>query len=131
MRSLYLSENQVTSLEPIAGLKKLNSLLLDKNQVVDLTPVKSLRWLSTLRLRSNKVQDLSPLGELSELRYTFLEGNALGDLGPLVTMAKKDIEGEQRFAPYWRLYLDVDTLSEPAKSQVTELEKFGVRVNAK
>ena len=92
---------------------------------------RSLKWLSTLRLRGNKIQDLAPLGDLNELRYTFLEGNPLSDLGPLVAMAKKDTEGEQRFAPYWRVYLDADKLPDPAKAQLEELKKLGVRVNPK
>jgi hypothetical protein len=46
-------------------------------------------------------------------------------------MARKDVEGEQRFAPYWFLYLDVDALPEAAKQQVEELKKLGVRVNRK
>jgi hypothetical protein len=63
------------------------------------------------------------------LRFTFLEGNPLTDLAVLVDMSKKDVEGDQRFAPYWRLYLDVGKLPEAAKAQVDELVKLGVRVN--
>ncbi|RLS54203.1 MAG: leucine-rich repeat domain-containing protein [Planctomycetota bacterium] len=129
LRSLYISDNQITSLEPLAGLKKLTSLLADNNQITDLSPVQAQRWLSTLRLRGNKVTDLAPLTHLNELRYTFLEGNPLQDLAPLIAMAQKDIAGEQRFAPYWRLYLDAEKLPEPAKAQVAELAKLGVRVN--
>ena len=112
-------------------MAKLNSLLLDGNQVSDLTPLKSLRWLSTLRLRQNKVSDLAPLSDLRELRYTFLEGTTVSDLGPLVEMARKDVAGEQRFAPYWRIFIDADKLPEPAKAQLEELQKLGVRVNPK
>jgi hypothetical protein len=58
-----------------------------------------------------------------------LEGNPLKDLAPLVEMARADVEGEQRFAPYWFLYLDVESLPDPAKQQVEELRKLGVRIN--
>ena len=68
---------------------------------------------------------------MTELRYTFLEGNPLKDLSVLVEMARKDVEGDQRFAPYWFLYLDVDSLPDAAKQQVEELKKIGVRVNVK
>jgi hypothetical protein len=44
-------------------------------------------------------------------------------------MAKNDVEGPQRFAPYWMLFLDVDALPEAARPQVEELRKLGVRVN--
>lgn len=129
LRTLWLAGNKVGSLEPLAKLGKLTSLDLDNNQVDNLTPLKDLKWLSNLRLRQNKVTDLSPLAGLSDLRYTFLNGNSLGDLAPLVEMAKKDVEGEQRFAPYWNLYLDLDGLSETAKAQVEQLRQFGVRIN--
>ncbi len=128
LRSLYLSENQLTSLDPLAGLKKLTSLSLDGNRLTDLGPVKSLRWLSTLRVRGNPITDLTPLSELHELRYTFLEGTAITDLTPLIEMARKDVEGEQRFAPYWRIFLDADKLP---SAQLEELKKLGVRVNSK
>jgi hypothetical protein len=62
-------------------------------------------------------------------RITDANGNPITDLTPLVTMAKSDVEGPQRFAPYWMLFLDVDTLPEPARPQVEELRKLGVRVN--
>ncbi|MFO1096076.1 MAG: hypothetical protein U0992_22635 [Planctomycetaceae bacterium] len=64
------------------------------------------------------------------MRFTFLEGNPLTDLSVLPSaMAKKDVEGDQRFAPYWRLYLSTDKLPDTAKAQVAELEKLGVRIN--
>jgi hypothetical protein len=46
-------------------------------------------------------------------------------------MAKADIEGPQRFAPYWKLYLGENPLSDAAKGQVEELKKLGVRVDPK
>jgi Leucine-rich repeat (LRR) protein len=129
LRSLYLSDNQVESLAPLAGLAKLTSLYLNNNKVSDLSPLKDLKWISLLGLKNNQVSDLSPLAGFTELRYTFLEGNPLQDLTPLVEMARKDVEGEKRFAPYWFLYLDVDSLPEAARSQVTQLQELGVRVN--
>ena len=109
----------------------MRSLYLDDNKVRDLSPLSELKWLSTIGLRANAVTDLSPLKNLTELRFTFLEGNPLTDLGPLVQMAIADVEGEQRFAPYWNLYLDVDSLSDSAKQQVEELKELGVRINRK
>jgi Leucine-rich repeat (LRR) protein len=88
-----------------------------------------MKWLSNLRIRNNKVADLSPLTGLDDLKFTFLNGNPITDLTPLVTMAKKDVEGPQRFAPYWMLFLDVEALPEAARPQVEELRKLGVRVN--
>jgi hypothetical protein len=44
-------------------------------------------------------------------------------------MAQKDVSGEQRFAPYWFLYLDVEKLPEAARGQVEQLKQLGVRIN--
>ena len=131
LRTLSLADNQVENLLPLGPLKKLNSLSLDRNQVLDLKPLTELSRLSSLGLKANRVADLTPLTGLHELRFTFLEGNPLNDLGPLVDMAQKDISGEQRFAPYWFLYLDVEPLPATAKPQVEQLQKLGVRINRK
>ena len=131
MSALYLSENQVESIKQVSGLKKLSSLYLDKNQVQDVSPLKDLKWLSSLDLKHNKIKDVSPLAGLTELRYTFLEGNQIADVTPLVTMAKKDVDGPRRFAPYWHLYLAGNPLNAKAKSeQLAALKKLGVRVKA-
>ena len=129
LSALYLTGNRVEDLSPLTGLKKLTSLDLAGNAVTDLAPLAELRWLSSLDLKGNHVADLSPLGGLTELRYTFLQDNALTDLSPLPEMAEKDAAGDSRFAPYWRLYVAGNPLSEAAKTaQVERLRAAGVRV---
>jgi internalin A len=129
LRTLLAAGNQVTSLEPLGKLAKIQSLDFDGNQLANLKGVEGMKWLSNLRIRNNKVEDLSPLGGLTDLKFTFLNGNPVKDLTPLVTMAKNDVEGQQRFAPYWMLFVDIDLLPEAARKQVEELRKLGVRVN--
>jgi len=127
--TLDLSKNKVRSLEAVSGLEKLVSLYLEGDQVSDLSPLKGLKWIESLDLRDNQVSDLSPLSGMTELRYTMLEGNKVTDLGVLVAMAKKDAEGDRRFAPYWFLYLKGNPLTETAvKQQVAELKSYNVRV---
>jgi internalin A len=128
---LYLSGNQIESIDPVGELKKLHSLYLADNKLKSVGALEKLKWTSSLDLSRNQITDLKPLLPLTELRFTFLNGNPLQDLAPLVEMAKKDVAGEQRFAPYWRLYLDVEPLPDPAKAQVEELKSIGVRVNLK
>ena len=107
----------------------MRTLYLDDNAVVDLTPIKDLTWISLLGLKGNQIQDLAPLAGYTEQRYTFLEGNPLEDLSTLVEMARADVEGDKRFAPYWFLYLAVDSLPDAAQAQAEELQQLGVRVN--
>ena len=131
MASLYLTKNKIASVEPLAGLEKLASLYLGHNQIEDLAPLKGLKWINNLDLRNNKIKDLSPLAAYTELRFTFISGNQIADLAPLLAAAKADVAGQQRFAPYWKLYLTENPLSDAAKAQVEELKKLGVRVDPK
>jgi internalin A len=57
-----------------------------------------------------------------------LEGNKVTDLSVLVAMAKKDFEGQKRFAPFWRIYLKGNPLPDAAKAQIEELKKYGGRI---
>ena len=130
LQALYLSGNKVTSLEPIKELPKLSSLYLEGNQVADLKPLAGLKWLTNLNLKGNKIEDVSALAGLTELRFTFLQDNQIKDFAPLIEMARKDAEGDKRFAPYWKLYLDGNPIDAGKRDQqIAELKKIGVRVN--
>jgi Leucine-rich repeat (LRR) protein len=130
LSALYLSKNKIKSVEPLAGLERLVSLYLAENEITDISPLARLKWLSSLDLQGNKIADLKPLAGMTELRYTMLQKNEIEDLAPLVEMAKKDAEGDKRFAPYWNLYLGGNPLSDDAKEkQIPELKKYGVRVH--
>ena len=114
----------------LEGLEKIWSLYVDGNRIAVLRPLSKLKWLSSLDLRKNQIQDLSPLAELSELKYLAIEKNEITDLTVLVQMAEKDAEGEQRFAPFWRIYVAGNPLSEKANSeQLERLKELGGRVS--
>ncbi|MCA9170249.1 MAG: hypothetical protein KDB23_21375, partial [Planctomycetales bacterium] len=67
---------------------------------------------------------------LTELRHLFLEGNKLTDLAVLVGMAEKDASGEQRFAPFWNLYLANNPLDDAkTKPQLERLKELGARLH--
>ena len=111
-------------------MKKLASLYLDGNQIVDLSPLKGLTWISSLGLRDNQIKDVSPLSEMTELRYTFLQNNEIDNVAPLVDMAQRDVDGEQRFAPYWHLYLGNNPVgNDTQQKHIDKLVSLGVRVN--
>jgi internalin A len=129
MRSLYLSHNKITDLSPLEGLSKVWSLYLAGNKVADLKPIAKLKWLSSLDLRDTGISDLTALADLTELKFLMLEKNSITDLKVLLEMAKKDAEGDQRFAPFWRIYLADNPLSDAAKTQIEELKKLGARIS--
>ena len=88
--------------------------------------------ITSLDLRKNGLSDLSPLNGMTELKYLMLDGNKITDLKVLVTMAERDNAGPKRFAPYWRIYLKDNPLSDDAKSKQTQsLSKIGARVHLK
>ncbi|MCH7729091.1 MAG: leucine-rich repeat domain-containing protein [Planctomycetes bacterium] len=127
MRSLYLADNQIKDVKPIESLKKTWSLYLGGNQVTDLKPLAALKSLKTLDVRGNGVSDIAPLAGLTEWDYLFLDDNKIEDLGVLVEMAKKDREGKNQFALFWKVYLDGNPLSEEAKTkQIAELKKHSL-----
>ena len=130
LTSLYLSDNDIKYLRHVGDLRKLWSLYLDGNAVEDSEPLRGLTNLSSLDLRDNQVSALSPLLGLTDLKYLFLEGNKVKTLASLVAMARIDAEGDQRFAPYWRIYLADNPLSDDAKGdQIAELKKLGARIS--
>ncbi|MFO1062267.1 MAG: leucine-rich repeat domain-containing protein [Pirellulales bacterium] len=127
MRSLYLSDNKVTKIDVVKGLPKVWTLYLAGNKVEDLSPVSELKGLTSLDLRGCNIEKLDFLKPLTELSYVMLAENKIADLAVLVEMAKAD--ATKRFAPFWRLYLYGNPLSDAAKGdQVAELKKIGGRV---
>ncbi len=132
MRSLYLSNNRLEDVSTVGKLPRIWSLYLDGNQVKDIKPLSELKWLSSLDLTGNGIEDIKPLASLTELKYLFLEDNQVSDLSVLVEMAKKDSEGDQRFASFWNLFLAGNPLSDEAKgAQVEEIKRLGGKVSLK
>ncbi|MEZ5402022.1 MAG: leucine-rich repeat domain-containing protein [Bryobacteraceae bacterium] len=121
LNSLFLSGNKIADAAPLAGLKRLWSLYLDGNHVKDVTALGGLKNLSSLDLRGNRITSVAALSGLNNLKYLMLDGNPLRDIAPLIAMAKKDGEGEKRFAPFWQVYL----IGCPIPiAQAAELRKF-------
>ena len=87
-----------------------------------------MKWLSSLDLRNNGLKDLEPLGSLTELMYLAIEKNQISDLSTLVKMAEKDAAGDQRFSPFWRIYLADNPLSDDAKAQLEKIKELGGRI---
>lgn len=89
-----------------------------------------LKWLTNLDLDRNPIESLDALKPLTELDILLVRENKISDLSTLVEMCRQDAEGEKRFAPYLRLYLRDNPLSETAKTeQIEALKNVGVRVS--
>ena len=129
LSALYAAKNQIADLTPLAEITKLSSLDLAENKVTDLKPIENITGLSLLKLTSNEVVDLAPLGKQTQLRYLFIDKNKITDLAPLVAVCKADADGKKNFAPYLRLFMKDNPLSDAAKGEQTEaLKTLGVRL---
>jgi internalin A len=129
LSALYIAGNKIADPAPLALLTKLSSLDLARNQISDLKGLTNAGGLSLLKLSDNQISDLSPLGKGLSARLLLLERNKITDLAPLVGLAKADADGKKEFAPFLRLYLVGNPLSESAKgAQVEALKAAGVKV---
>jgi uncharacterized protein (TIGR03067 family) len=129
LSALYLTGNKISDIAPLGSLGKLSSLSLGHNQIRDISTLTQVTRISTLELKDNQIEDLTPLTKQTEISLLMLDRNKITELTPLVTMAKADAEGAKRFAPFLRLYLTGNPLSEAAKTQqLAALKQFGVRI---
>jgi Leucine-rich repeat (LRR) protein len=129
LSALYLTGNQVRDISPLSTLKKLASLSLGNNQIQDISPLAKMTTINTLELKDNQISDIAPLAKQTELSLLMLGNNKITDLTPLMNAAKADYEGPKRFAPYLRLYVSGNPLSDAGRtSQLATLRGYGVRI---
>jgi hypothetical protein len=154
LSSLSLGRNRIRDIGALAKVTRLMTLDLNANQIEDLTPLTRQTEISLLMLERNKIHDLAPLVALAKadvegpklgpahLTVQTLDAQALAlQAGPAPALATLLIAakaagseafavGPKRFAPYLRLYLAGNPLSDVARSrQIPALKKFGVRVH--
>ena len=124
-----MTNNKISSIGPLGNLSKLSSLYLAQNLIEDISALYNVTHISVLDLKENKIDDIGPLAKQTELSILMMEKNQIEDLTPLLNACKTDAQGPKRFAPYLRLFIAGNPLSEAAKkTQLEELKKIGVRV---
>jgi Leucine-rich repeat (LRR) protein len=74
-RSIDVSNNRISDLSPLIGLRELEELNLSDNQVGIIDELSSLKNLKSVLLTNNYIDDISPLFELKNLEYVELSGN--------------------------------------------------------
>lgn len=130
LSALYISGNKIADPAPLAGLNRLWTLDLARNKITDIKGLTNAGILSTLKLSDNQISDLSPLSKPLSAKLLLLERNTISDLAPLVAAVKADAEGEKRFAPFLRLHIAGNPLSEEAKlKQLEALKAAGVKID--
>ena len=79
LEKLSLYGNRINDVRPLAGLTKLAHLRLFRNEISDITPLEGLTNLIVLSLNKNKISDVTPLTELTNLMLLGLDGNPIPD----------------------------------------------------
>lgn len=125
---LHLGRNRIQDIRPLVKLKTLWTLKLDNNRISDISPLRELQ-VDSLDLGHNQIVNVSPLTGQTRQTFTFLQGNRISDIRPLVEMARNDVADRQQFAPYWRVYLADNPLSDESRQMLDELRAIGVRLN--
>ena len=116
---LYLHENRISDLSPLAGLTSLEGLGLYHNRISDLSPVAGLTALKWLALGSNQISDLSPLAGLTTLEKLTLDSNRISDISPLAELIA-----------LWGLYLNDNRISDVSPvAGLTALEQLTLAEN--
>ena len=82
LQSLTLVFNNISDLTPISALG-LDDLWLWDNVVADLSPLANMTTLTHLDLGYNRISDISALGNLTNLVWLELQGNRITDVTPL------------------------------------------------
>ena len=93
---LDVGYTQVTSLEPLAGLRALEDLRADATHVSDLTPLKETTSLMVLSVAFTPVSDVTPIAGLVHLKNLVLARTDVQDIGPLKQLTQLwslDIQG--------------------------------------
>ena len=92
LEQLFLSDNRISNLSPLAGLTGLERLDLNFNGInTNLSPLAGLTGLKQLFLKGNKLSDISPLAGLTRLERLHLARNRISDISPLAGLHRLEL----------------------------------------
>ncbi len=86
LTGLNISQNHITSLEPLKEMIYLEALFAADNDIIDTSVLNELLLLNQLDLSGNGLSDLTDLGGLTELFLLALSRNNITDLSPLESL---------------------------------------------
>lgn len=98
LKSLVLTDNSISTLEPISGLTKLQTLGLRGNSISRLTPLSAMTQLSSLDLTGNSITDISPLSNCTALEELHLGSNTIRDVSALAycrSLVSLELDGNE------------------------------------
>ena len=112
LKTLYLCQQEIEDLSPLAGLP-LEELYLADNHIMDLSPLETLSGLQVLCLGNNPAHDLSPLSSLYHLRELNLDSldRTVDSFAPLARLRLQELHLCNQF-PADRDWLPLGSLDE-------------------
>ncbi|WEV65830.1 leucine-rich repeat domain-containing protein [Bifidobacterium sp. ESL0764] len=112
IEELYLDDNQIQDLRPLASLTTMKTLKLKRNNISDITPLTTMtdiwalyldnnqisnissithahyQWIDQLGLSSNKISDISALRDGTSITQLWLHSNQISDVSPLAGLTE-------------------------------------------
>ena len=86
LKVLELTENGISSIDPLSNLKKLEHINLSNNAIRDISPLVGLNNLQSLNLSSNALISLEGLEALTNLKVLDVSFNSIVTTAPLSSM---------------------------------------------
>ncbi|MGD7052912.1 leucine-rich repeat domain-containing protein [Sutcliffiella horikoshii] len=83
---LFLYDNSIEDLSPLAGLTKLFMLDVEENNITNVNPLSNLTNLYILGLGNNPITKIDALAGLTNLEGLFLHSTQISDISPLANL---------------------------------------------
>ena len=97
LKTLLITDEDISDLTPLLRLRNLHTLILFRNQIVDISPISHLIQLEHLELNNNQITDFSPLLTLTNLGYLDIRDNPDSGAGQFVSAHPRIIEALQHW----------------------------------
>jgi len=91
LTELWLTDNNITDLSPLADLANLTHLTIGWNPISDISPISGLTNLTWLNIGGYEISDLSPLAGLVNLTNLLLHNNQISDISPLAGLVNLEV----------------------------------------
>jgi len=139
LEKLTLSSNNLSNVNNLSSLTKLQTLNLYGNKLLDISGLSNLIGLQTLHLTENRLLDISALSGLVNLQILYLDKNQLSNvstLSTLISLRELDISSNQLSdiptlpRSIQKLFLNDNRLSDiSALSNLIDLQDLELRSN--
>ena len=93
LKELRIGQNTLTNLNPLndSNLPNLESLYLNNNNITSILPLKSLKSLKVLDCKNNKIKSLNGIESLIGLNYLYCANNPITNIDALVTLIRNPL----------------------------------------